>query len=263
MLSSFLTNKVRGIPTTHKAKDVMFFKRKQPEPNNISEEIKRLQDTLAKHKRTAWKPVTKEGDGGIFSSKFSGLPYLAKNEDWPCCQRCGKEMTFFLQLNLETLPHRNGEGLLQLFYCVHCSDWQPFSLAHLVRLVQPQSVGNTPVTLPVKMLPNKRIITWEAFEEYPTYVEWDELSIPVQAPDMVAEAVENMLAKEGDKLAGWPYWVQWVEYPSCPKCSKRMELVFQLDSNDNLDFMFGDAGCGHITQCPEHQDVLAFGWACH
>jgi hypothetical protein len=27
--------------------------------------------------------------------------------------------------------------------------------------------------------------------------------------------------------------------------------------------MFGDSGIGHITQCPEHKEVLAFGWACH
>jgi hypothetical protein len=26
--------------------------------------------------------------------------------------------------------------------------------------------------------------------------------------------------------------------------------------------MFGDMGIGHITQCPEHLDVVAFGWAC-
>jgi hypothetical protein len=38
--------------------------------------------------------------------------------------------------------------------------------------------------------------------------------------------------------------------------------VFQVDSEDSIPFMFGDTGCGHITQCPEHQEVVAFGWAC-
>jgi hypothetical protein len=41
-----------------------------------------------------------------------------------------------------------------------------------------------------------------------------------------------------------------------------MELLFQLDSEDHVPFMFGDAGCGHLTRCPEHPDVVTFGWAC-
>jgi hypothetical protein len=41
-----------------------------------------------------------------------------------------------------------------------------------------------------------------------------------------------------------------------------MDLVMQLESNEHLDFMFGDAGTGHITRCPEHREVVAFAWAC-
>ncbi|MDJ0556950.1 MAG: hypothetical protein QNJ68_21390 [Microcoleaceae cyanobacterium MO_207.B10] len=41
-----------------------------------------------------------------------------------------------------------------------------------------------------------------------------------------------------------------------------MQLVFQVDSNDNLPFMFGDVGCGHITQCKDHKNIVAFAWAC-
>ena len=59
---------------------------------------------------------------------------------------------------------------------------------------------------------------------------------------------EENQPKQGDKLYGWPGWVQGVEYPSCTKCSKPMELVMQLDSEDNIPFMYGDAGCAHLTQ---------------
>jgi hypothetical protein len=41
-----------------------------------------------------------------------------------------------------------------------------------------------------------------------------------------------------------------------------MQLVFQ-HTGDSIPFMFGDMGIGHITQCPEHKEVVAFGWACH
>jgi hypothetical protein len=56
--------------------------------------------------------------------------------------------------------------------------------------------------------------------------------------------------------------VQRVEYPNWPTCDARMGLVLQIDSEDNVPHMFGDVGCGHITQCPNHPEVLAFGWAC-
>ena len=65
-----------------------------------------------------------------------------------------------------------------------------------------------------------------------------------------------------DKVNGWPYWVQNVEYPICPKCGTEMIYLFQIDSEDNVPFMFGDVCCGHITQCPKHPDILAFAWAC-
>ena len=42
-----------------------------------------------------------------------------------------------------------------------------------------------------------------------------------------------------------------------------MRLVFQLDSEDNLPFMFGDLGIGHITQCPTRLHVVTFHWHCH
>ena len=78
---------------------------------------------------------------------------------------------------------------------------------------------------------------------------WDELS-------------EAGYPRGGDKLAGYPMWVQGVEYPNCPVCNEQMRLLFQIDSNDNLPYLFGDAGCGHITQCKTHKDQIAFGWAC-
>jgi hypothetical protein len=41
-----------------------------------------------------------------------------------------------------------------------------------------------------------------------------------------------------------------------------MEMLFQIDSDQSLPWSLGDAGVGHITQCPKHRDELAFGWAC-
>src|SRR6476469_6890944 len=86
------------------------------------------------HKRTAWTPIVEEKDGEATASKFSGMPWLAEDESYPCCRNCQTSMPLLLQLNLADLPTeltgKFGSGLLQLFYCTgnYCDGgWEPFS----------------------------------------------------------------------------------------------------------------------------------------
>lgn len=224
-------------------------------------------------KRSAWKPMTIDSDGAVTASKFSGTPYLEPGEEHPRCPNCRKPLQFFIQLDLEKLPEPIGEaygtGLLQLFYCtgaeplceVECQAFFPFSKSVLVRIIQPQD--NKTQTLrpaPADSFPPKLITGWEEIDDYPNSEEGRALGI-VLADDQWDSLIDQDYPRTGDKLAGYPAWVQGVEYPDCPICGETMRLVFQIDSEDNLPFMFGDVGCGHITQCRAHKDHLAFGWA--
>jgi uncharacterized protein YwqG len=153
----------------------------------------------------------------------------------------------------------------------------------VVRIVDPEPVAHRRrISRPEGHFPPKKILGWDGVDDYPNSQDHEELGLDYrydfslgtvrvscgqpkllfenQKSSGLAEAVSSALA--GDKLAGWPCWIQQTEYPNCPHCRRRMELVFQLDSNDNLPYMFGDCGCGHITQCPEHKDVVTFAWAC-
>lgn len=241
-----------------------------------------------KHARPAWKPITSDGAPSE-GSHFGGAPVLAPGEKWPACRRCGDPMQFFLQLALSHCPPPFAgpdDRLLQLFYCSRddgsCETWAPFSGAHVVRLLAgPGDVASPPPGVPP--FPARAIRGWSELIDYPDTPEQEELGLvydydftrkrvsascpelDIALPELdfglgVAEAIS--VAEEGDKLGGWPMWIQGVEYPKCPQCQRRMQLVLQVDSEDNLPFMFGDAGCGHITQCPDHPEVLAFGWAC-
>jgi hypothetical protein len=198
-------------------------------------------------------------------------------------------MHFFLQFPLASLPAvfaARTDGTPQLFYCSvddgSCETWRPFSGTHLVRLLSGQaSAAAHPAGL--APFPVRSIESWSELVDYPHPEEHKELGlvyeydfpkkrVSVSSPGLgvalreldigldVAETIAD--AEQGDKLGGWPAWIQSVEYPSCSECGRTMDLVFQLDSENNIPHMFGDAGCGHITQCPDHPDVLAFGWAC-
>ncbi len=255
-------------------------------------EAKEILDRLAlwrdAQKRSTWKPIVEEGDGGADTSKFSGIPSLAENEPYPRCGTCQALMPLFLQLNLNQLPEelsgRFGSGLLQMFYCTDCDSYMSLENTKLVRLVQPLACSQSLQGENYPSFPAKTIVGWTQMDDYPSPEEHDELglifdydfsanTVRIECPlvglvtedlpmDSAPEAEEVATALPGDKLAGYPRWIQGIEYPECPQCNRRMELVFQIDSEDNLSYMFGDVGCGHITQCPEHKEVLTFGWAC-
>jgi uncharacterized protein YwqG len=254
--------------------------------------IKTLGPWLARNRRPAWKPVVEPGDGPPTAAKFCGTPWTGPDAPWPDCGHCRQPLQPFLQLDLADLPAELGQpfgtGLLQLFYCVRgeCQGyggWEPFAddLSR-VRIVHPTGGGGEPPVPTDPAFPAKRIVGWTPFADLPGPQEHDEIGLTytydfghgtlrlecpevgfdVTNPMSACPAEEIATATHGDKLGGWPAWVQGVEYPSCPRCGKRMALVFQVDSEDNVPFMFGDVGCGHVTQCPEHKEVVAFGWAC-
>jgi uncharacterized protein YwqG len=257
------------------------------------EMVERLEPWLAKHRRAAWKPIVEEGDGPAKVSKFCGTPWIGLDAPWPECGLCRNPLPLFLQLDLGDLPdelgQRFGPGLLQMFYCTRdvCQGhggWEPFAddLSR-VRVIQPTHTGRT-ASAPAQDsdFTAKRVVGWTRFTDLPMPCEHDELGLKykydfdagtlrLECPELDFDLTNGMnecpaeeiaISAPGDKLAGWPAWVQGVEYPHCPRCGRRMFHVFQLDSEDNIPFMFGDVGCGHITQCPEHKEVVAFAWAC-
>ncbi len=240
----------------------------------------------SRHSRTAWTPVI---GAGPRRSRFGGAPEMPAGEAWPVCAGCDDPMRFFLQVDLDALPPGapgRGTGLLQLFYCSRddgkCETWSPFSGTHLVRILK-GSGAETAAPPDVETFPAGFIEGWAAEVDAPDPQEHEPLGIVydydfraksvtvrcaefgIELPALsfdLSPAETISTASAGDKWGGWPNWVQGVEYPACPECAKPMRLLLQVDSEDNVPYMFGDVGCGHITQCPEHTDVLAFGWAC-
>lgn len=226
------------------------------------------------YKRSAWKPIVAEGDGSRLDSKFAGTPFLSSNEEYPLCGNCEKPLQLFLQLDLGKLPDalddEFGHGLLQFFYCtseepfceVDCEAYFPFAKSVLIRIIEPANLKNPNENASFSgAFPPKLITGWEETDDYPNWEESVSLGIERDSP-VTKILIESEYTSNGDKLAGYPFWIQGVEYPACPVCGEQMRLLFQIDSEDNLPFMFGDLGCGHLTQCKNHKDQLAFGWAC-
>lgn len=252
-----------------------------PQDSEIKRKKLSFQDVepmLLPVKRKCWKPVISEVEAEVSASKFSGIPWLAADEEWPVCGNCKKPMQLFLQLNKKDLPAEAqdsflGGDLLQVFYCVNSYDdtpcecssgtYDPFAKdSVLVRTVKTGGACKLITDSPVEgAFPCKLIAGWDEYADYPGYDEIrdTEVKLGSKEEDCLLDAGFPMM---GEKLLGWPGWVQGPEYPECPDCGKKMSYVFQIDSEDNIPYMFGDCGCGHITQCREHPERLAFSWVC-
>ena len=201
------------------------------------------------------------------------------------------EEALFNQLDGRETPAESpwtGPLVLQLLYCRACDDWEAFSKAHLVRAV-PAGELVPPAATAAARLPFRAIVRWETIPDSPhpeeqerlgLHLEYDfkakrvavrcpEFGVDLQGLDSEAADAEGRevaeaicMAAQGDKLGGWPSWVQGAEYPACARCGQEMRYLFQVDSNGGVDHMFGDLGCGHVSRCEAHPEVLAFTWAC-
>lgn len=230
---------------------------------------------LAPYKRVAYVPaVTEQEPSFSDQSKIGGYPYLRNVNDWPVCPNCKRNMQLFLQLDVEEIPNRKDFGLIQLFYCTsespHCeSDLEaffPFSKGVNCRKIQVGGASAQVKPIIDEVFPEKVITGWSRKDDYPHYEEYDQLGISFDIDDDISDLMferDMGVPLSGDKMLGWPHWVQSVEYPNDRKTSKQMKLLFQLDSEDNLPYMFGDSGIGHLTESPDNENELGFGWACY
>lgn len=243
-----------------------------PDPVSIDAVLRKVEV----YKRSTWMPVVDEEEQALLASKIGGQAYIPEEEAHPVCPNCKKALTLFLQLNPQDLPEGSDldlepDKLIQLFYCtsqqphceVECEAYFPFSKSVLARsLPLPSSTPAVPKPSAGRQFEEKLITDWVRYDDYPDWHEMQSGGAQLTEPEIEAlENSESGIPKAADKLSGWPYWIQGVEYPSCPECGIQMQMIFQLDSDHHLPYMFGDSGIAHLHQCRLHKNILAFGWA--
>ncbi|KAL0221401.1 hypothetical protein RCL1_001255 [Eukaryota sp. TZLM3-RCL] len=203
--------------------------------------------------------------GDIRSSKFGGLPYLPEGIDAPKYK--DQFLPLALQLDVSSLPDDAQQylgltkGHIQLFYSPEleeeCDGWEHDNGGcSLVRYFE-----NTGEHVPVENLASefmeRFIEKWEPFVDYMNAEEGDYYD-----NEKLMDAISGKFPVAKDKLMGSAYWVQSVEYSDCKKCGCQKVHVFHVESEQNLDFMFGDSGAGQLQQCPNCVTEFSFGWAC-
>ena len=217
------------------------------------------------------KESAEEADVPVGHSKFGGLPDLPTHYSFPVFQ--DRHLSFLAQINLqETKPFDRDNklpetGILYFFYDVMEQPWGmdkedkgcfkvlyfDGSLDELVRTPYPE-ITEDYFPLPLFKIGIKELLT---FSENPGLdLDEDELENFFEFRDEAYQIEDSVIPKHC--MLGEPFNVQndvfeeilyyendeklkW-ESPEIQKESKEMILLFQMDSDDDLDVMWGDSG---------------------
>jgi hypothetical protein len=229
-------------------------------------------------RRTAWVPFVEEQPGRLAISRFGGAPVLRAGEDWPTCAKCQSALTLFLQLDLTEIPSEMqpviaAEGILQVFVCVapgsgclaaHCGQTElpPAGdpTAYIVRIIPNDASLQVPTSRISGVSFDPMIVTyWHAVDDYPRTPSEVVAVYPKLAKSPRLDAWDRSNCAWGEKMGGWPLWGASPSYMRCPACDIAMDVVFQLDSDCNLDFVWGNNGTAFVHRCP-HCQRMGFSW---
>lgn len=229
----------------------------------------KIQEAIKDYGKSSWKPIISTNKQNNVVSKFCGQPLLSNEYQLPDCGNCKKPMQLFIQLDSREISMISiGEGILQVFICTNevseCDAYESISEWSCTRILPFGKEYSMPgdLTNDAKRFPEKFIKGWRETHDYPKQEELELLGCKI-----TDDEGEMLWGKgfplEGDKLSGWPMWIQDIEYPKCSKCSNKMGSIFQIDSEDNVPFMFGDGGIAHVMQCTTHKEQVAIAWSCY
>ena len=200
------------------------------------------------------------------ASWFGRVNLAAPGEEWPLTD--GKPMHALCQINVEELPFRPlGLDDIRFIAVFVGPDELPDSTENgtnwclraypqsksLVPLAQVDSAGQ------IKALPMRPQIVEE---DYPM---WEDVNIglPEAIEDDYYDHFENV---GGLKIGGWPtliqseiYWAPWNKHPAAPR------YVFQIDSTEKGNWMWGDGGVGYFGRgtAEGHENDWACEWQCY
>jgi Domain of unknown function (DUF1963) len=209
------------------------------------------------------------------SERFGGAPYAEAGDEWPLCSGCGGPMTFVAQL-----VERDDGRLLVFFYCFRCNPWGLEDEAPgmwAVRAYSEAAVARCVRVAPPAVPELELVPCVVAARDVSVLPDWD--GVEVFAPDATElcqridanspwEAYSAGVLQLGclDDFAtlvgGYPRWVQGESAQTCPECGAALDFVAQIDSEQNANLMWGDAGLVYLFRCPTHRSAFALRLQC-
>ena len=199
------------------------------------------------------QPPSIPSDRVQFESHFGGQPYFEKGQKWPS-SRDGKYLDFIFQIvNSPGLELPNNIGLVQFFYDWDEFPWDTENDGWLVKIYEkvdenkyefiarPDSLKESKYCS-VVYKSTQTLPDWEGIDLFESDASSLSSELNEGEPWDYYDRIVNKLVGEQDyqsQLGGYPKWVQGEATPKTNK-GNPMKLLFQIDSDDNAELMWGD-----------------------
>ena len=220
-------------------------------------------------------PASRPPENSQMNSHFGGNPYFEKGEKWPVTKK-GKHLDFIFQVfnKLESQLPDNIE-LIQFYY-----DWDEFPwdtsddgwLVKIYKNIEPKNIEfiNKPSDLEkskyceITFKPSSSLPDWEGIDLHCYNATKLSCVLNEDEPwDNYRQIVKKLIEKQDyqSQLGGYPKWVQGESTPK-NRNGEPMELLFQIDSEENADLMWGDSGLIYVFY-DKKSEKIEFSLQCY
>jgi hypothetical protein len=240
-----------------------------------------LKDALKKIRKECLRVIPeKPGFAKLMATeiRFAGPAYAEEDDLSPICPACGEKLSFVFQFYPQADKKAlSAAPLLVFYYCFKCTPigredeppgmWllKAYHAAEADKFAD--GVGLDKEFIPFSCRTEKVYVLpdYETIEEkFPHIAEMCE-AIDAEDPVSVYEDSGLEAGCEMEpftSIGGYPIWIQGESGRNCPICKKQMDFIGQIDSQQEVQLMWGDAGCVYLFQCHEHHDQFGMEMQC-
>lgn len=252
--------------------------RKELNEDNLSsfEDLEKLVASLIrKATKIEVQAASRPPENSQLQSHFGGQPYFEEGEEWITTKN-GKPMNFIFQIfNNDEIELPKNIKLIQFFY-----DWDEFpwdtsddgwrikiyenlNAEKLIHIEKPQELKRSKFC-EIKFTPTISLPDWEGIEGYCSKAEKLSCILDEDEPwGNYQKVVEKLVGEQNyqSQLGGYPMWVQGESTPKNIK-GEKIKLLFQIDSENNAELMWGDVGLIYVFYDAESKQI-EFTLQCH
>lgn len=203
----------------------------------------------------------------LTSSWFGRINLGAVGESWPIYK--GLPLQALAQINLTELPFRpSGLDDIEFIAIFINSEQLPLPQnqngSNWVLRAYPTVEGLIPLEKPdinssIKPFPMKPKVVENDFPSI------DDIPFDIVEQILAAQLTNQFRNVEGFKLGGWPTTIQSeIDWGNQAHLSYRPEYIFQIDSNEKGNWMWGDNGIGYFGRgtVDGFRDRWVLDWQC-
>lgn len=241
-----------------------FFKNLFGSKKTVKADIKAIESLvkpLAKHATSITLSDPKRApENSQMLSHFGGQPYFEKGESWPLNQN-GRALEFVFQVFNDSYDGIPGNiKLIQFFYDFEEFAWESESDGWKVKIYEELDPAmviriEDPTDKPVKYceITMKKSLSFPGNDDlhdlYPDVADQiTKLSGDDEDYEVYEEICIKLIGEEPitlSMLGGYPAWIQGNEHFK-DTVGMPMDLLFQIDSEDNANIMWGDTGILYV-----------------